>query len=128
MAKVLIELSDSDLDSDDLQQAEMNLVTAISQIDGASVARRRTGQATPGTRGEPVSVGTILISLVSGGALTALVGTLQTWLTRDDRRTLKLTVESADGQKVTLDSAQFDEDQIRAFLKSAGKLIKELES
>ena len=126
-ATIHIQLTGKGLDSDDLQQAEMHLVTGISQIDGCVINKHEAGQTELGARGEPVTVGAIILSLVSGGALTALIGTLQSWLTRDDRRTLKLTIESAEGQKITLDSAQFTEDQIKSFLRSSTKVLKDLE-
>ncbi len=48
-----------------------------------------------GSRGDPVTVGTIALALVTGGGVTAIIQALGDWLKRGENRkvTLKVTVD-----------------------------------
>ena len=71
----------------------------IARLDG--IMKQPLASALPetGKRGDPITLGAIVIASIStGGALTALVGTMGSYLARD-RRT-EVEIETHDGRKV----------------------------
>jgi hypothetical protein len=79
----------------------------------------RTPPATapePGKRGDPITLGAIVIAAVSGGgALTALVSTIGSYLARD-RRT-EVEVATPDGHKVRISSQAFNHKELEELLR-----------
>ena len=74
----------------------------------APVRIRATGPRTPANTkaGDVIEWGKLLLTLVSGGAITALFGTLQAWLTRDDRRCVTLEINGDKLQVTGISSAE----------------------
>ncbi len=71
----------------------------------------------PGTRGDPINVGAIIIATVSGGALTALVNTIGSYLARD-RRT-EVEIQTHDGRKVRISSQMFKQKEMEELLRQS---------
>ena len=80
---------------------------AAQEVDAEPVA----ADAPEGAKGAGVEIGSLLVVLAaSGGVLTSLVGTLQSWLTRQSRSRLVLEI---DGDRVELTGAS-DAERSRA--------------
>jgi Effector Associated Constant Component 1 len=94
----------------------------LSQEFAADVARlsgvvSRTPSAAapePGQRGDPVTLGAIVIAAASGGALTALVNTIGSYLTRDKRT--EMEISRPDGLKIKVSSAKSNFEELEAAL------------
>jgi len=94
----------------------------LSQEFAADVARlsgvvSRTSSAAapePGQRGDPVTLGAIVIAAASGGALTALVNTIGSYLTRDKRT--EMEISRPDGLKIKVSSAKSNFEELEAAL------------
>jgi hypothetical protein len=69
----------------------------------------------PGVRGDPVTLGAIAIAAVSAGALTGLVNTIGSYLTRD-RRT-EVEIQTHDGRKVRVSSQAFKPKELEELLQ-----------
>jgi len=70
----------------------------LHDIAGADLVRSSAVPA--GAKGDAVMLGTILVTLAaSGGVLTTLINSVQSWLTRNDRHSV--TVEMG-GDKLTI--------------------------
>jgi hypothetical protein len=70
----------------------------------------------PGQRGDPITLGAIIIAAVSGGgALTALVSTIGSYLARD-RRT-EVEVATPDGRKLRISSQAFNQKELEELLR-----------
>ena len=70
----------------------------------------------PGQRGDPITLGAIIIAAVpGGGALTALVSTIGSYLARD-RRT-EVEVATPDGHKVRISSQSFNHKELEELLR-----------
>ena len=54
-------------------------------------------------KGEPVSLGILLVTLMTSGTAVALVNVLKSYLERD--HTISFTVERPDGSKITINAA-----------------------
>jgi hypothetical protein len=77
----------------------------------------------PGKKGDPVTMGAIIIAAISGGgALTALVGTIGSYLARD-RRT-EVEIQTADGRKVRISSQAFKREELEETLRPLLDLTK----
>jgi hypothetical protein len=78
----------------------------------------------PGKRGDPITMGAIVIAAVSGGgALTALVSTIGSYLARD-RRT-EVEVATPDGHKVRISSQAFNHKEVEELLRRSLPIMGE---
>jgi hypothetical protein len=91
----------------------------VARLSGLTSRAPAPAPATPepGARGDPVTLGAIAIAAVSGGALTALVNTIGSYLARD-RRT-EVEIQTNDGQKVRISSQAFKPKEREDFLQRA---------
>jgi hypothetical protein len=72
----------------------------------------------PGKRGDPITLGAIIIAAVSGGgALTALVGTIGSYLSRDRRN--EVEIQTRDGRKVRISSQVFNHAEMEELLRQS---------
>lgn len=106
-----LKLDSPDLDEEELDQARTNLLDELVELDGCTAEVLPEGKAPPGAKGEPVTLGTIVISLASAGVLTALVECLRSWLSRDDRHRVQLLAE-IEGNTIFIDSTQFSGEEV----------------
>jgi hypothetical protein len=92
---------DAGPDADDRERAELafRLRDDLDQLDDASVQLARGGTAEPGAKtGDPVEWGTLIVSAVTSGALSAVLKTAHAWLAR--RRGTSLSVKIGDDELV----------------------------
>jgi hypothetical protein len=94
----------------------------VARLSGVVSRAPPAGAPEPGTRGDPITMGAIVIAAVSGsGALTALVNTIGSYLARD-RRT-EVEIQTPDGRKVRISSQAFKpavlEETLRPLLDMA---------
>jgi hypothetical protein len=80
---------------------ELDEVKAVNSVRGS--------QLPDGAKGDPVTLGTLLVTLAaSGGVLTTIVNTVQPWLLRNEKHSV--TVEMA-GDKLTISGPSSDEQK-----------------
>jgi Effector Associated Constant Component 1 len=91
---------DASHDADEQERAELtrHLRRYLIDRDFEKVELARSGVAPAGAKGDPAMLSALVVSMAPI-ALTALLGMLQSWLTRHERATV--TVESG-GEKLTL--------------------------
>jgi Effector Associated Constant Component 1 len=78
----------------------------------------------PGKRGDPITLGAVIIAAVSGGgALTALVSTIGSYLARD-RRT-EVEVATPDGRKLRISSQPFNHKELEELLRQSLAMRKD---
>lgn len=85
-------------DAEEVAQFSQRLRREIQQLDVEAVDLVREGTAPAGAKGDPVTLGTLAVTLAPV-ALTSLFGLLQTWLARHDKATV--TIEMGN-DKLTL--------------------------
>jgi hypothetical protein len=86
---------------DNVDEEELDLLTRELRDEIAELGVERVGLAPgtalpPGAKGDPVSVGTIIISLASTGVLTALIELVKSWALRREGRSVKFKAKVAD--------------------------------
>lgn len=101
------------------------LLRLMRGLPGLDARRAEEAPPAPGERGGAVELGTILLALVTSGAVTALVNVLQARLGR--ARKASVTFEAADGRKMSvtaenLGAAEIAETtaRLRAIFEPAG--------
>jgi hypothetical protein len=97
--------------SDDEERAELalRLRDDLSDLDLESVHFRSAASPDPGAKsGDAVMWGTLLVSIVSSGALTALVNTVNTWIARQRGGSISVKV---DGDELVLTGASSDDQR-----------------
>ncbi len=104
----------SEADDEERAQLARRLRKDLLELDVESADLVQAGEAPAGSKGIPVDWATLAVS-VTPAVLTALISTLQSWLTRHDRASV--TVESR-GQTIVVTGTPSKEGQdlIRAFI------------
>jgi hypothetical protein len=72
----------ADGDEEEVAELALRLRDELREVDGASARLARDAPAPHGAKGAAVEWGTLLVGVVSSGALTALVTTASSWLSR----------------------------------------------
>jgi hypothetical protein len=72
----------ADGDEEEVAELALRLRDELHEVDGASVRLAREAPAPAGAKGAAVEWGTLLVGVVSSGALTALITTASSWLGR----------------------------------------------
>ena len=106
-----------DVGAEKLQQLTYKLRKELLKLNVTAVDLESGGEIPEGVKGDPVTVGTILVTLLaSGGVITALIDVLKTWIKRQEKRSV--TVEIG-GDKISLNAIPSREQQelLETFLK-----------
>jgi hypothetical protein len=96
-----IQLSAPNLAPEQLQDVSSSLLKDLVTELGLN-ARFTTEAGKPGDKGDPITIGAIIVSLAKSGAILGVIRLLQTYIRRVP--SLELTVARPDGQKLTLKS------------------------
>jgi Effector Associated Constant Component 1 len=105
-----------DTDSEEVGELTRQLRQELLERDLDAVDRVGATIAPTGAKGDPVTLGTLLVTLAAkGGVLTTVINTIQSWLARQERHSV--TVEIG-GDKLVLSSASSEQEQqlIDAFI------------
>ncbi len=83
-----------ELDDEEKERVTRQLRDELLGLDVNSIDFAKSGKATAKAKaGDPVSWGTLLITLAaSGGVLTTVIGVIQSWLTRHNQRSMSLEI------------------------------------
>jgi hypothetical protein len=88
----------------------------VARLPGVSSHAPPAAAPDPGQRGDPLTLGAIVFAAVSGGgALTALVSTIDSYLARD-RRT-EVEVATPDGRNLRISSQAFNQKELEELLR-----------
>jgi hypothetical protein len=79
----------------------------------------------PGAKGDPITIGSIIVSLASAGVFTGLVELLKSWALRREGRSISIKAE-VDGRKLemTFSPAESSEQEMARF---ADKIMQSLQ-
>jgi len=115
MAEIIVRL----LVGDDEERSfflSRDFTSDVARLSGVVSRTPPAAAPEPGQRGDPITMGAIVIAAVSGGgALTALVSTIGSYLARD-RRT-EVEVATPNGHKVRISSQTFNHKELEEVLR-----------
>jgi hypothetical protein len=83
-----IEISASDTTVEDIDRMTRQLFSELRELDIESVELTKGGIAPAGTKGDPITVGSIALQLLPA-VLPSVVGLVQAWASRGQGRTVK---------------------------------------
>lgn len=106
MTQIALTLHSDDL-SDSATQARLRqLAREIEARSDATTELAREG-ATPGTKGDAVTIGTLLMTLMTSGAAVAALGVLKSWVEKD--KTISFTLKRPDGTEISVNASNIAE-------------------
>ena len=100
-------LRSSELSDDRLQRVTEELAAVLQNEAGIS-AQPPEGEAQVGSRGDPITIGVLLVTALSSGAVGALFNSLTAFFQRS--KTLEIDIKRADGTSLTLKSENVSEE------------------
>jgi hypothetical protein len=87
-AQLNIVISASDATAEDVDWMTRQLLSELRDLDIESAQLTRGGAAPAGTKGDPISIGSIALELLPS-VLPSVVGLVQAWASRGQGRTVK---------------------------------------
>jgi hypothetical protein len=88
LAQLNIEISASDVTEEDVDWMTRQLLSELRELDVDSAELSKGGTAPAGTKGDPISIGSIVLELIPS-VLPSVVGLIQAWSSRGQGRTVK---------------------------------------
>lgn len=119
---MILSLSSSDLPDDVIQDLTFDLCDDLRrQLDeDARIAEQ--APTSPGTKGDPVTIGTIVLSLIgSGGVAVTLINLLKSYIDRGSQ--LKITLHGKNGS-VEVEAANLRPAQIEQTTKLISTILE----
>jgi Effector Associated Constant Component 1 len=96
-------------DAEESAEFARQLRETLLDLDVDQVALAQTGEAPAGSKGIPIDWSTLLVTLAaSGSALTAVINTVQSWLSRQGQQSVTLEMG---GDKLILTGASSQQQQ-----------------
>jgi hypothetical protein len=120
--KIILNLSSSEFDNKDLRFSTQRLCNRIINVDDihAEIISNAT-EIEEGAKGKKTREGVILLALVTGSAITALCGVIETYITDNPSVTVK--IEHSNGSKILINVDNIKElEKIKPILLEAQKL------
>ena len=87
-AEFYIEVSATDATEEDIDWMTRQLLSELRELDIESAELAKGGPAPAGTKGDPISIGSIALELLPS-VLPSVLGLVQAWATRGQGRTVK---------------------------------------
>ncbi len=78
-------------------------------------------EAVPGSKGDPITIGALLLTLMTSGGLVALIGVIKAYVERD--ASLELDFKREDGARLTLRAENLGKKQIEETMKIANNFF-----
>ena len=96
MLDLTISLQD-EVDDEELDRLTRQLRDEIVELDVEEVELDPVTELPPGAKGDPITIGSIVVALASAGVFTALIELLKSWALRREGRTI--TVKAKVGER-----------------------------
>lgn len=110
--------TNQETDAQELEHLTQQLRNELLELNVESADLVQAGEKPSQAKvGDPISWGTILVTLLAtGGVVTTLINAIQSWLTRNERRSITLEI---DGNKLQITGISSEEQQqlIDAWIK-----------
>ncbi len=116
-----LKIISTDLGAEDLQNLTRDLAKTLNkETDVAASLPEGTGDV--GDKGDPITLGMILLAALEGGAVAALFGVLKAYFERKPLLTMEF--ERQDGQKFKIQAEHLDENQIAKTVELANDFLR----
>ena len=116
-----------EVDDEELDRLTRLLRDEIAELDVEAVELAPGTELPPGAKGEPITIGSIVVALASAGVFTGLIELFKSWALRREGRTI--TVKAKVGQReveLTYSPAETPPEEMTRFASTVlGMLEKE---
>ncbi|WP_417909329.1 effector-associated constant component EACC1 [Candidatus Electronema sp. PJ] len=111
-----LSIHDSRMAEEDLQELTSALLRSINQETDltAKLPEERGGA---GTKGDPVTVGSLLLAALSSGTVVAMFQVLKSYIER--KPTLKIELQAADGRTLKIEAEHLSKTQMEQTIQTA---------
>ena len=117
-----LKIISSDLATEDLQNLTHELFCALNEeTETTATLPEEPGEG--GAKGDPITLGTIVLTALSSGTVVALFNVLRTYFER--KPSLEMEFQRSDGQKFKIRSEQLDKSQVEQAMKLAKEFLRE---
>lgn len=118
--KLIISTPSEETSKEDLQELTLDLCRSLNRsIDGKAVLPQQS--AGPGLRGEPITIGMIMLTFLTSGAATALFNVFKSYFERNS--SLEMAFERDDGKKFVVRAENLNSDAIGGTIELADKFL-----
>ena len=84
------------VDDEELDRLIRQVRDEIAELDVEAVGLARGAELPPEVKGDPITIGSIVVALASAGVLTGLIELLKSWALRREGRTVTLKAKVGD--------------------------------
>jgi Effector Associated Constant Component 1 len=119
--EMLLRIRSDELDDVQLQSSVLELRRLIESETEVEAAPAKA-TAAPGTKGDAVTLGTLVLTFLSSGAAVSIFKVLETWLSR--KRTIDLEATQPDGRKLVIKAEDLGPAQMAATQKMFEDFMK----
>ena len=129
MSEPLLDLNVSlqdEVDGEELDRLTRRVRDEIAELEVEAVKLAPGTDLPAGAKGDPITIGSIIVTLASAGVFTGLVEVLKSWVLRREGRTVKFKAK-VQGQEVemTYSQASTSPQEMSRFVSAVvGKLQK----
>ncbi len=117
-----LQLTASDLSDEDLQKLTLELSKTLNdETEAKATIPEKPGG--PGSKGDPITLGTIILAALSSGTVVALFNVLKSYIER--KPSLEIEFKREDGQHLKIKAEQLSKDQIDHTIQMANDFIGE---
>ena len=117
-----LQLIAGDLSGGDLQKLTLDLSRTLNdETDAISVIPENPGGS--GNKGDPITLGTLILTALSSGTVVALFNVLKSYIER--KPSLEMEFKREDGRQFKIKAEQLNKDQIDQTLQMANDFFGE---
>ena len=117
-----LQLTASDLSDEDLQVLTRELSKTLNdETEAKATLPEETGES--GSKGDPITLGTIILTALTSGTVVALFNVIKSYIER--KPSLELEFTRKDGQQLKIKAEQLNKDQIDQTIQLANDFIGE---
>jgi hypothetical protein len=118
--EITLSITSSTHDEDFVQKLTRDLNKALNEETEIEASPAK-GTSAVGDKGDPFTVGAIVVAILGSGGLGALLTSLKGFFDRSS--TIEIELERKDGKKMKLKAADLDSDQAKRTLKIANEFF-----
>jgi len=118
---VLLSISSIDLDAEDVYELTLDLSRTLEQESDIN-AELAGGSGEVGTKGDPITVGVLILTFLTSGAAVSMFGVLKSYFERDS--SLEMNLERKDGRKLAIRAENMSPDQINRTIEAAREFFE----
>ena len=104
------------------RESEMFTRLAASQPD-ITVSRPEEAAPGKGQKGAGFELGTMLVALVTSGAVTALVNVLKVYFDRD--KNISIKIENPDGRKIDISASNLKPERLQETISALNQILEQ---